>query len=65
MDAKMKQGSIQGIHVKVGSTTKLQNFKISNDGSVSQLSGVDSMGKQKRQRDAESGGGILSYMHKV
>jgi hypothetical protein len=29
-----------------------------------QFGGIDPMEKQKRQRGARSGGGILSYMHK-
>jgi hypothetical protein len=32
---------------------------------VSQFGGIDPMAKRKRQRGATSGGGILSYMHKV
>jgi hypothetical protein len=32
---------------------------------VSQFGGIDPMEKKKRQRGATSGGGILSYMHKV
>jgi hypothetical protein len=32
---------------------------------VSQFGGIDPMANQKRQRGATSGGGILSYMHKV
>jgi hypothetical protein len=36
-----------------------------NDGSVSHFGGIDPMEKWKRQQDAESGGGILTYMQKV
>jgi hypothetical protein len=36
-----------------------------SEGSVSQFGGINPMEKQKRQRGATSGGGILSYMHKV
>jgi hypothetical protein len=32
---------------------------------VSYFSGIDPMEKKKKQRDAESGGGILTYMQQV
>ena len=32
---------------------------------MSYFGGIDPMAKQKRQQDAESGGGILTYMQKV
>ena len=36
-----------------------------SEGFVSQFGGIDPMAKKKRQRGATSGGGILSYMHKI